>query len=226
MPLSCNLPPMQSGQMSGAEEPANKIWTGFATIFGGSNVEYRPSQVKTGAERAPLHRPPMERRKAPRRRGWLQSLFQFHKWVPAPGLDRRGIRTLARPVFIVLALDIELACGSAILHSLHCSSAVQVQSKSPSRSRREWRFVARPAAPATPLPPSLESLLPAANFQVTKSQLPTALDIQVLLQRVTACRYILGRSPMYLHTHPSPSPAHLAHGLGVWMMLRLPVCGQ
>ncbi|KAG5974937.1 hypothetical protein E4U58_002382 [Claviceps cyperi] len=63
------------------------MWTGLIRHeLWWSNIEYRPSQVKRGrlersdrAERGPLHRPPpIERRKAPRRRGQRLALDPAH----------------------------------------------------------------------------------------------------------------------------------------------------
>ncbi|KAG6141043.1 hypothetical protein E4U46_003071 [Claviceps purpurea] len=181
MPLSCNLPPIQSGQMSGAEEPANKIWTGFATIFGGSNVEYRPSQVKRGrlgrsdrGRARPTASTADGKEKSTSTQGLAAVLVSISQVGPRPWPGQTRHSHFGPASVIVLALDIELACGSAILHSLHCSSAVQVQSKSPSRSRREWRFVARPAAPATAHTPSSLSRVSPASCQFPSDQVATA----------------------------------------------------
>ncbi|KAG6212096.1 hypothetical protein E4U35_000414 [Claviceps purpurea] len=177
MPLSCNLPPMQSGQMSGAEEPANKIWTGFATIFGGSNVEYRPSQVKRGrlgrsdrGRARPTASTADGKEKSTSTQGLAAVLVSISQVGPRPWPGQTRHSHFG-PASVIGCWHWTLNWRAVLQFCIPCTAAVQVQSKSPSRSRREWRFVARPAAPATPLLPSRVS---PASCQFPSDQVATA----------------------------------------------------
>ncbi|KAG6076264.1 hypothetical protein E4U16_002876 [Claviceps sp. LM84 group G4] len=244
--------PMQSGQVSGLrsrrtsqqdlDRICNELWW--------SNIEYRPSQVKRerlGRSDRGRARPTAStadgKEKSTSTQGLAAVLVSISQvgHRPWPGQARHShFGPVSVTQSALLALDVELACGSAILHSLHCrcsSPVTPVQVSFSQQAGMAFRRTPHPAAAATPpsslsesLESRVESLLPAANFQVTKSQLPTAPDIQVLLQQVTELTFgalhVHSGSVTDVLTPPSPSPAHLAHGLGVWMMLRLPVCGQ
>ncbi|KAG6032598.1 hypothetical protein E4U40_006088 [Claviceps sp. LM458 group G5] len=127
--------PMQSGQMSGLRSSrisqqdldriCNELWR--------SNIEYRPSQVKRGrlgrSDRGRA-RPTTStaadgKEKSTSTQGLAAVLVSISQMGhrPWPGQARHShFGPVSVTQSALLALDVELACGSAILHSLHCSS--------------------------------------------------------------------------------------------------------
>ncbi|KAG5960903.1 hypothetical protein E4U13_007574 [Claviceps humidiphila] len=132
------LPPMQSGQMSGlrsrrsSQQDLDRIWNELWW----SNVEYRPSQVKRGrlgrsdrGRARPTASTADGKEKSSSTQGLAAVLVSISQVGPRPwpGQTRHshfGPASVTQSA--LLAFDVDLRCGSAILHSLHCSSPVQV----------------------------------------------------------------------------------------------------